>query len=348
MWHLYYNIHDLLNVEVCGNRRFDKSKVLRYSFFETEKADNPDIILRIGKFAPSNQGCQVVGQKYHIKDNYVYYRFSGWRAKWEVEISGFETGSTKVNFNGTVRNLKGFLFPSLLPQDILTPLIEYKLAQKNCFLLHGGAVAKDMDTACILIGRGGALKTSLIMDLVRHGFSLLGDDRFILGAEKVTSFIVSPFYIDYELSHMATEERSFLDTVRLLRRMLRSHQKYTLPVLTSSVPKAILFIERKDRTGIKKSGLNLQQAVSKLIANNKLDMELPAPSTPYGYFLQLMLAYSFIFPQSQIASYWDNLRSGLEGSLKEVPCYLLEIPLEYNTSVFQEASNLLDDVVRSA
>ncbi len=70
MWHLYYNIHDLLSLEICGNNGLDRGKGLRYSFFETEKADNPDIILRIGKFTPSNQGCEVVGHKYHIKDNY--------------------------------------------------------------------------------------------------------------------------------------------------------------------------------------------------------------------------------------------------------------------------------------
>ncbi|MFC1908884.1 hypothetical protein ACFLXD_03350, partial [Chloroflexota bacterium] len=319
-----------MSIEVCGNNRFERGQGLRYSFFETEKANSPDIILRIGKFTPSNQGCEVVGHKYHIKDNYIYYRFSSWRAKWEVEIAGFEEGRTEINFNGKVRDLKGFLFPTLLSQDILTPLIEYKLARKNYFLLHGGAVARDMDTAYIFIGRSGALKTSYIMDFLRHGFGLLGDDRFILGDGKVTSFIVSPFYIEYELSYMATEKRGFRDNVRLLRRMLQSHQSYTLPVLTSSVPRAVFFIERKDRTGIKKSELNLSQAISKLIANNKLDMELPAPSTPYGYFLQLMLAYSFIFPRSKIASYWDDLKSGLEKELKDLPLYTLEIPLEYD------------------
>lgn len=63
---------------------------LEFSFFEVDAIGNPDIILNIGKFTPSNNDCYLIDHKYHIKENYLYCKdFSG-KAKWEVEILGFE------------------------------------------------------------------------------------------------------------------------------------------------------------------------------------------------------------------------------------------------------------------
>ena len=89
---LNYNLHDILQFQIARDKKRDfmRDLNLEFSFFEVDAIGNPDIILNIGKFTPSNNDCYLIDHKYHIKENYLYCKdFSG-KAKWEVEILGFE------------------------------------------------------------------------------------------------------------------------------------------------------------------------------------------------------------------------------------------------------------------
>ena len=180
---LNYNIHNILRFKMVVNRRLGLMRLLNpeYSFFEVNRIEDPDIILNIDKFTPSNDNCYLIDNKYHIKDNYFYCKDSEGKAKWEVEILGFEDGKTTINFDGTVFGLQSILIPEFLSQSLLLrPLIEYKLAKKGYFLIHSGAISKD-NHAYLLEGRGGAFKTTLAMDFVRRkGFDFFSDDRVII------------------------------------------------------------------------------------------------------------------------------------------------------------------------
>ena len=77
----------------------------------------------------------------------------------------------------------------------------------------------------------------------------------------------------------------------------------------------------------------------KLIINNEMEMSHAYMPNIMGIssnpFFEYMLAYSFIFPDSQIAMHhWENLKKNLKETLENVPIYEMEIPLEYNDELF--------------
>ena len=54
----------------------------------------------------------------------------------------------------------------------------------------------------------------------------------------------------------------------------------------------------------------------------------------FGRYFNYMLAYSFVFPDSRVATYWDDLKEGLEDILENVQIYEMEIPENYNSNTF--------------
>ena len=217
MWHLYYNIHNLVDIEIIGNSRFARDKNLRFSFFQSERMDTPDIVYRIGRFKPSNQGCQVVSHKYHIRENYLYCLDSIGKARWEVEIFGFEEGKTSINFSGKRIDSIGILLQTYWAEEIVKSIIEFKLASRNHYLIHGGAVSQD-SKAYIFAGRTGVFKTTLIMDLVRRAnFNYLADERVIIGQGKALCFPMSLFLFDFTSKYSPTENLEFVKRLHLAR-----------------------------------------------------------------------------------------------------------------------------------
>jgi hypothetical protein len=347
MWHLNYNIHDLLKISVTGNERFDLGRKLKWvSFEDDEGTDDPDIVLNIGKFEPSNKNCDIIAHKYHIKKNYFYCKDKGKKIKWEVEIFGFEEGKTVINFDGKDSGLKGILFPSFLAQEFLIPLIEYMLVQKNYFLLHAGAVSKNSN-AYIFTGRPGAYKTTLIMDFIRRAnFNFLGDDRIIVNKGKVLSFPRMLFFFEFMLKNMPTEECSFFDKARSFKYFI-SKKKYetNVPLINSSELKALFFVSRADRKNVNKTKLSLKKGVYKLIVNNKAEYVTSTPTIPSGQFYKYMLVYSLVFPNNRLAKHWDVMMEGLEEVLKGMPMYVIEMPYGYDLRVFDEVMKFVEGVV---
>jgi len=180
-------MHDIIKFKIVTSSRINLLKDINFflSYFETDEVSHPDIILKIGKFEPLNKESFLVDHKYYIKENYFYCKDQKGRAKWEVEILGFEEGNTIINFSGKVLGLEQILIPDYLAQNlILRPLIELKLLEKGYIVIHGLGIEKDGD-AYIFGARGGAHKTRIAMDVIRkEKYKLIGDDRIILGKDR--------------------------------------------------------------------------------------------------------------------------------------------------------------------
>jgi hypothetical protein len=337
---LNYNIHNILKFRIVRDRKRDFMRDLNlgFSFFEVEDIDKPDIVLNIGKFTPSNDDCYLIDHKYHIKENYLYCKDSGGKAKWEVEIFGFEDGATTINYNGRVLGSES-LFPDRVPQNIiLQPLIEYKLGKKGYLLIHSAGIS-NKNKGYVLAGRPSAFKSTLMMDFVRRaGFSWLGDDRVIIHKDKVLSFPMTPITIDYKCKYLPTEEfRGFLDKIRFVKYIHHNTkcESCNESIAESSILEALLFIARTNKGAIKKRDICLEEAVDKLVENNRAEMMLE-------HFYTYMLAYSFVFPDSKIAAYWDDLREKLEEILKKISIYEIEIPEKYDLDVFNEIHKFVE------
>ncbi|KPQ45032.1 MAG: hypothetical protein MPEBLZ_00357 [Candidatus Methanoperedens nitroreducens] len=354
---LNYNIHNILKFQILLDKKFNLFNYfnIEHRFFQVDHIDKPDIILNIGKFKPSNEESYIVDGKYYIKNNYFYCKDSEGTTKWEVEISGFESGDTIINFDIKVPGVRGFL-PILSAHNLfLSSVIDYKLSNKGYFLIHSAGLGKD-NKAFLLAGMGGAFKTTLAMDFIRKaGFDFFGDERVIFNDGRIWSYPVGLVSFDYRCSYLPTEnKRNFLDKIGLIKHNINNYdnlRRLKVNVPEMSELKALFFIVKKSaRKSMTINEYDLKKAVDKLITNNMMEMNHAYMPNLMGIssnpFFEYMLAYSFIFPESQIAAHWINMKNRLVGFLKGIPIYEMEIPGEYNDVVFKEVSSNINLILK--
>lgn len=355
---LNYNIHDILKFQIFLDKKFNLFNYLNieHRFFEVDRADEPDVILNIGKFKPSNEDSYIVDSKYYIKKNYFYCKDSEGKTKWEVEIFGFESGDTIINFDIKVPGVRGLL-PILSAHNLfLSSVIDYKLSNKGYFLLHSAGLGKD-NKAFLLAGMGGAFKTTLAMDFIRKaGFDFFGDERVILHDGCIWSYPVGLVSFDYRCRYLPTEKkRNFLDKIGLIKHNINNYDhldRLKLNVSEMSELSALFFILKQSaRKPMTINEYGLENAVDKLIVNNMMEMNHAYMPNLMGIssnpFFEYFLAYSFVFPESQIASHWANMKNKLIHFLKGLPIYEIEIPGEYDDVVFNEVSNNINLILKN-
>lgn len=336
MWNLTFSIHDLLKIEVNVKGPVGLGAGLKYSYFETELNGDADIILNIGKFNPSNSGCSILSHKYHIKDNYFYCREKGKRGNWELEVFGFESGKTVINFNGKNSGIKGMMFPTFLSQEFLMPFIEYKLALQGCLLLHSGAIS-EKSGAFVLVGRMGSFKTTLIMDFIRRAnFSYLGDDRIIMKGNRVLCFPTSLFLFNFMLSNNSTEHRSLINNFHLLYNIFKNNDSKDTHIISSANLKCLIFLSKTSNNEFNINELPSDIGIRKLVENNKLEMVSSMSQTPAENFYKYVLFYSIIFPDNSLATYWEASIRKLSEGLCLSPMYEACLPKKYSIDVYKK------------
>lgn len=341
----YYNVHDLIRFNIVRSR--DRGLLrpinLEFAFFETsDHSGEPDIVLNISRFVPQKGDCHLIDHKYHVRPNYFYCSDAAGQAKWETEITGFESGNTVVNFWGRSRGKEALLYPDLLPQDlVLKPLIEYKLCKRDNLLIHAAAVCKD-NRAYLLAGRGGAYKTTLAMQLVqRSDFHLMADDQAILQGDTVLSFPKHIAQLSFKLEHMQTEDYGLFDKLRIIGYLCRGQFDVQIPY--SAPLQAIIFVSRTNTDDINISKVSVSIALEKLVLNNMMDMNSLGMMS--GLFLRYMQAYAFVFPNSDIAQHWNLLRQGLAEILSKVPLFEMQVPATFTMNTLDAFENLVQDTV---
>lgn len=346
-----YNLHDILKFKIVRDKRYGLRDLinLKFSFFEIETIDNPDITLNIGKFIPSNENCYLVDHKYYIKENYFYCKDSEGKVKWVVEITGFEEGHTTINFNGRIRRFQSFINPDFIAQSVLLRIIEYKLSRKGYFLAHAAGISKD-GKAYVLAGRGGTFKTSLCMDFIRKaGFEFLGDDRVILHKDMAFSFPMGSNVFGFMCSHLQTENSwNLFNKLRFARYLWDKKDKRESSIKVGKPAKigSLLFIVKTNKKAITEREIPLKEAVDKLITNNRLEdfISLGGIGINSGPFLKYALAYAFIFPDSEIATHQSYLERELERILERMtPIREIEIPSRYDVSTFNSIRSVIEN-----
>jgi len=349
---LNYSIHDILKVRISKNKNFNLFKGIShpFSFFEVkEEIENPDIILNIGIFSPSNKNCYIVDHKYHIKENYIYCKDSEGSANWEFEIFGFEEGKTIINFNAKFFGPE-LLFSDLIPQEmLLMPIIIYKLSRKGYYLIHGGGVSKD-NSGYIFAGRGGSSKTELIIDFVKSGYNYLGDDWIIIHKDTVASFPknFSGFMFSIKTMKLPTESFSTIfDKICYLRyssKYSNDSDDNVLKVTNFSSLKFLFLIIKSNKKTINVRKIDYKNAIDRLIANNRLEMIINPNliGKVFGRYHNYMLGYSFIFPNSKISTYFEDSKNGMKDILKYTYIYEIKVPRNYSPEIHKRIISLIE------
>jgi len=348
---LSYNIHDVLKIQLKRSKKLDLMRGFDLELFPfgVEDVTDPDIIFNVGKFNPSNDNCYIVDHKYYVKDNYFYCKDSAGKVKWEVEIFGFEEGTTVVNFNYKASGLKSTISRISIETFLLRPIIYYKLSEKGYFMIHAAGVSKDGE-ALIFPGRGGAFKTSLVMDFVkRTNFSYLGDDRVILHRDKVLSFPAHFPLFEYTYRMRQDEHLSFFDKINFVISLWRNkNYNGTVPLTKMAKLKAVFFIVKcNSMDGIFINELSLKEAVTKLVRSSKMEMSSVSDTLvgfSSGPYYRYMLAYSYVFPNSKVHRYWNILWKNFEGILQKLPVYEIELPKKYSVDIFSRINRVMEEI----
>lgn len=343
----FYNIHNILKIQINSEKKFDLMKGLDLELFpfKTTDVSSPDIVFNVGLFNASNEGCSVVDYKYFVKPNYFYCNDSSDKATWEIEIFGFEEGNMVVNFNYT-SNIWSAISRISVETMLLPSIIYQKLYEKDYYLIHAAGV-NNGNCCYILPGRGGIFKTSLVMDFIRHkGFEYLGDDRVLLHKNNVLNYPASIVLFDYIYSHKENEFINFWDKIKFISNLWfssknRDNYNISTPISGPGKMNAMFFgskVSGIDTVAMKK--ISKEDAIKKLLASNKLEISYSSKS-PYHRYMQ---AYSYVFTDSDIANYWINFEKSLEKLISDIPLYEIQYPSTYNISTFKQVCSIIEGI----
>ena len=338
-----YSIHDLVTFKIINRSNFinrvSSTVNLEYKNFETEKVDNPDFIIYLGDFAPSNQECRILDNHYYVKKDYFYCTDSFKIAKWKFEMSGFESGDTEIRISANsfaTMIISGFL---------IDPLINFKLAEKGCALVHGSCVSKD-NHAYLFTAQGGGGKTSTALYAVERGFNFMGDNFTILDKGYALSFLSPLNIFSFNLVPVVKKNmkikskaefhlKNILYKTTGLRIVTKINVKeiFTNSLNDKSKLKTIFLLIPKGKFGIVE--IDKEELIGHMVANMKLD------SFP---FLKYMMMYSYVFPESRMATHWDRYEENLRRNLSsDITICKVEVPQRYDINTFEEIWGVTQD-----
>ncbi|MBC8484522.1 MAG: hypothetical protein H8D45_00570 [Bacteroidetes bacterium] len=347
---LNYNIHDILSFQINRKRcrDFIKDINLPYSYFETEHGDNPDIILNLGDFTPENEGCYVVDHKWYIKNDYIYCSEHIGKIKFKIEIIGIESIPTIINVSTNTRNIRQLFLPSVLPQYIvLRPIIDFKLLCKEFVSIHAAAVANEKG-AIIFLGRGGSFKTTLSMDYIRNlNYKFLGDNKMKINKNKAFSYPVHNKLFDYRVNKMNTENYSLLDKYKYLIYQRSNQYEPDYTIVDKTDISSMYLIAKSNGKQMRAEQLLRDDVLIKTVNSHKMEniggpFLMGISKGLYDYFT----AYSYVFPDSKIASYWDTYGSMLAEYLDADEYYEISLPKTYTKTAFQDFVELIHSLER--
>ena len=332
----YYSVQDIVTFRIIENigllgRLLGRDSELRD--FESIRLVKPDFTVYLGKFSPHNPDCYFIDEKYYVKEDYLYCQDSYRYAKWELEMSGFEQGNMEVHLNC---NLLG---KHLASELIINHLIWLKLNEKGYPIVHGSCVSKD-GQAYLFAGQGAAGKSTIALNLLERGFKLLGDHFVILNNGYVMSFPLALHIMGFNIvpsikDNMSLKHKVFFYLNELLYNLTgrgtatKINMKDIFPSLLENKAKlhSIFLLLPKEK--FKAERIGREDLISHLVMNQRLE-SLPS-------FTKYMTEYSYLFPQSNMATYWEHYEENLRRALSsEIEIYKLEVPRRYDAKTLNE------------
>jgi hypothetical protein len=336
---IHYNIHGKLRIQVRqedGFHLIDGHKD-ELEYFCIDDMGQPDITLNIHKFSPSDEGCCTIDNKYHVKKNYFYCKDFNNSFKWEIEIDGFDEGDQNINFHYSSISPREMLYSSMGPGFVLWPILYKKLFENGLFMIHAAGVVKD-GNAYIFPGPGGSHKAALLADLLKDSrYRLLGDDRVIIEKDNVLSFPTQAPIVDHIYSYKKDGHPNILDKM-----MARLSPDPNMPLTASGRLNTMFFLIRGNDGEPAIADLDQKTAINRLITGQEIEMNdqfVNCRSFPYYKYQQ---AYSYIFPDSAVSCYRDDLKRSFSTLLSGIKMYEVRMPYKYNNNIYNIINSLIN------
>lgn len=344
----YYNIHGIVKFKIVNTTPFEwqfSNIYGAYKNFETDEIDNFDFVVYLGKFTPSNQDCYILEDKYYVREDYFYCKKASYKfTNWEFEMYGFEDGATTVRISS---NLLGYMWMSGF---IIEFLIHHKMNEKGYPIVHASCVSRD-NRGFLFTARGGGGKTTIALNFVEKGFKLLGDNFVILHQGNVLSYFSPLNIFTYNLAPIVkknfgtknkvihgVKELFYKATRGYIKIFTKINPKEIFPELTVDETKlnAVFLLLPREEVQIEK--IDKTKLCDHLVINQKLDSL---------FFLEYISEYSYVHPESKLATYWKRYRENLERNLPEgIPIYKVEVPQKYDEKVFEKILEVIPNEKR--
>ncbi len=338
-----YNLHDIVKFRVKSNR-IPKRLLIEYENFEIENVDAPDFIIELNDFAPDNKDCFISDHRFYIKENYFYCEDSYKFGKWKIEVLNLESDLTyirlKTNFVGRI------LADMFICAFVIDFFIRLKFERKGYSVVHAAAMSKENE-AMLFPSQSGAGKTTTAMYLADCEYDYLGDDFVIIYKGKIFSYPTALNIFAYNLNPIIRENLSRFDNcILILKNAVYKLTLGKIKIFTKLNPKNIPYLNVvKDST--LKSVYLLDQGIQFSVDNsdnkiiyNSLIINQKMESYP---FLKYFLEYSFIYPNSDIAHFWDDCRNNITNNIgPEIEFFRVGIPKKYTRDEFEKFKGVIE------
>ncbi|OGI12565.1 hypothetical protein A3K64_01515 [Candidatus Micrarchaeota archaeon RBG_16_36_9] len=334
----HYNIHNLLKIKIItSNKGFFNYIDREFSFFKTGKISNPDITVTIEDFVPNLLHTNVINHKYFIRDNFLYCKDSYKVVKWEVQIEGINEKHTSIKFSGNYFS-KGFLV-----SYIIEPLIRFKLEKKGYTFVHSSAISNGKESILFFACKGVG-KTSTILNLIEKGFLYMSDDFTILSNKGfVYSYPTTIHMFGYNIrqcpfiyNRLRLKDKINIIFKDLIFKLSFRYASLPLNINVKDVfsdseigrvypLKELIFLTKSTDARIDiKNNYDRESVAKQIISVNKLET---------FNFLDYMLAYESVFPESDLASHWSRSYKNLIKALNRKPVTKITISTEFPSKI---------------
>ena len=329
-----YNIHNVVKFKIIDRHNNVKNFLSHldkaYSYFEVKNVKKPDFVVNIGPFKENNKNAHFLDERYYVKKNYLFCKDSYKKAKWKLQINGFEKEMMNVDVDV---NIFGQMF---IPGYIVDPLIRLKMSEKRKHMIHAACVSKD-DSGYIFAARSGVGKTIISLFFVEKGFNFLGDNWIILNNSKTLNYPCPLNVFTYNINEFIAEKLSYstkiwLELKGLLFKLTGGYAKIFTPVevqkiipdsiVKKSRNKTLFFLSKGKRVDIRTNNKK-DDIISQLVTSSMFEM--------FPFFIY-MLEYSYSFPESKISLFWENMKRDIKEYLKKVKFYEISVPERITTS----------------
>jgi len=336
---IFYNIHDFINIKVNFQGRFKSNQAIdMLSSFKVTNQDEITLNVNIGKFEPKLENCRVVNYRTYISDDYIYSSGKIKNFKYKIEyIDAFSSNPT-INIEYEFTHLLKKLYHYAIAQSIfIVPLIEYYLLNKNIAVIHAAALS-DESQAFVLFGRGGVYKTSLAMDLERQGnMNFLSDDKILIGEDKkVYSFPTFSEIFSFRKNHLKNENIRFTKKLLFLFKIYNNSHE-TMKVHSPKVLNSLFSLTKNlDPKKNVVPNLNNKELINSLMKSYRLEKHSSQGIGGYssGLFEELLISYSFIFPESPTTLFDDKYLQIIKNIFNERNYKGLSTDVEYSVDYY--------------
>jgi hypothetical protein len=304
---------------------------LEYQNFKRDSLENVDFVITLKEFTPDLTDCTVIDHTYYIKNNYFYCSDSYKFGKWKIEVIGMDSNPLciMVSPNFVAKQASDMFICAF----IIDFFIRFFLNEKGYSVAHASSVEKE-GKGYLFPSQSGAGKTTTAVYFVNAGYNYIGDDFTIFKDGILYNYLTPLNLFSYNLNpqilkNMTYFDRILIDVKDLLYRLTSGYVKIfskmnPLVICGDNVGdevslKKVLLLSQQEDLSIK--NISKDDVVNNIFINQKLE------SFPfYKYFLE----YSYVYPESRIASYWERCLNDIQKNLVDGIEYIeLGIPKKY-------------------